>query len=228
MKRKLNTLSRRYALALRKHLQHGPHATLEAARGLGRRAVKLGLETLDVARIHTGALATLEAASSRDGIIGRAEIFFTEVVTPIEMTHLAALKANDHLVEVNRTLARRAHDLAASKRSLKQSIRRRKSLEKALEKSGGRAEKLLEESRRLQKHLRSMTRRILTAQEDKRKKISHELQDEIAQTLLGINVRLLLLKTEAAVNAKSFAKDIAQSQRLVDKSVSSIKRFVRG
>jgi len=34
--------------------------------------------------------------------------------------------------------------------------------------------------------LRRLTHRILTAQEAERKKISHELWDEIAQTLLGI------------------------------------------
>ena len=94
MKRKLSRLSRRYASALRKHLTQGPQASLQPARGLGRQAVSLGLETLDVARIHEGALATLEASSSRDGLIKRAEIFFTEAITPIEKTHRAALKAN--------------------------------------------------------------------------------------------------------------------------------------
>ena len=101
------------------------------------------------------------------------------------------------------------------------------SVEKALEKSGEHSKKLLEESRRLQKHLRDLTHQILTAQEDKRKKMSHDLQDEIAQTLLGIIVRLLTLKKEAAVNAKSFKKDIASTQRLADKAKKSIKRFAR-
>jgi len=72
-----------------------------------------------------------------------------------------------------------------------------------------------------------LTHQILTAQEDKRKKISRDLQDEIAQTLLGINVRLLTLKKEAALNAEGFKKDIASTQRLVDKSVKTIKRFAR-
>jgi signal transduction histidine kinase len=85
----------------------------------------------------------------------------------------------------------------------------------------------LEESRRLQAHLQHLTHQILSAQEDKRKKISHDLQDEIAQTLLGINVRLLTLKKEAALNTEGFKKEIASTQRLVDKSVRSIKRFAR-
>ena len=93
MKRKLNTLSRQYVAALRKHLQQGPRASLLPAQGLGRRAVACGLETLDLARIHEEALAALEATSSRNGIIKRAELFFAEAITPIEKTHRAALNA---------------------------------------------------------------------------------------------------------------------------------------
>jgi signal transduction histidine kinase len=85
----------------------------------------------------------------------------------------------------------------------------------------------LEESRRLQKHLQHLTHQILAAHENKRKQISHELQDEIAQTLLGINVRMLTLKREAAAGTERFEKDIASTQRLVDKSVKAIKRFAR-
>jgi signal transduction histidine kinase len=100
-------------------------------------------------------------------------------------------------------------------------------VEQALEKSGARSEQLLKESRRLQKHLRHLTRQILKGQEDKRKKISRDLHDEIAQTLLGINVRLVSLKTEAAANAKGLKKEIASTQRVVDISVNTIKRFGR-
>src|SRR3989454_5986778 len=101
MKRKLNALSQRYVMALRKHLKQGPTASLQPARRLGRQAVSLGLETLDVARVHEGALASLEASSSRNGIVKRAEIFFTEAVTPIEKTHPAALEANARLNRVH-------------------------------------------------------------------------------------------------------------------------------
>jgi signal transduction histidine kinase len=227
MKRKLIRLSRRYASALRKHLKQGPRASFQPARELGRQAVSIGLETLDVARIHEGALATLEASSSRDGIIERAESFFTEAITPIEKTHHAALKTNVRLSRLSKTLDRRTVDLAASNRSLQQGIVRRKTVEEALKKSEEHSKKLLEESRRLQKHLQRLTHQILSAQEDKRKKIGHDLQDEIAQTLLGINVRLLTLKKDAAANTEDFKKEIASTQRLVDKSVRSIKQFAR-
>ena len=55
-------------------------------------------------------------------------------------------------------------------------------------------------------------------QEDKRKSLSHELQDEIAQTLLGINVRILTLKQQACSNTKRLEDGIASTRRLVIKS----------
>ena len=224
MKRELNILSRRYGAALRKYLSQGPQANLNLARSLGRKSVDLGLETLDIAKIHERALATLPQAS-RDGTLKRAEIFFAEAVTPIEKTHEAAQKADAHLNKVNRALDRRTLELAASHRSLAVSITRRKVVEEALRKSGGHSQKLLEESRCLQEHLRHLTHKILSAQEQKRKKISRELQDEIAQTLLGINVRLLTLKNEAAATAKGFDRDIAITQRLVTKAGKTMKRY---
>jgi signal transduction histidine kinase len=75
--------------------------------------------------------------------------------------------------------------------------------------------------------LQRLTHRILSAQENKRKKISRDLHDEIAQTLLGINIRLLMLKKEAAINSGDLKKEIVSTQHLVDKSVKSIKRFAR-
>jgi signal transduction histidine kinase len=227
MKQKLTRLSRRYAWALKKYLTQGPRGNLQPARGLGVQAVKLGLETLDVAKIHEETLAALEAFSSRDGVIKRAEIFFTEAVTPIEKTHHAALKTTTQLYQVNKTLDQRTVDLVAANQSLKQGIARRKTVEKALKASGGDSKKLLKESRRLQKHLQHLTHQVMAAQEDQRKQISRELQDEIAQTLLGINVRLLTLKKEAAISTESFKKEIASTERLVDKSMRSIKRFAR-
>jgi signal transduction histidine kinase len=225
MKRKLTALSRRYVTGLRKHLKQGPRANLRPAHDLGCQAAALNLETLDVARIHEDALATLEASSSRDGLIKRAEIFFTEAITPIEETHHAALKAKARLSQLTKMLGRRTRNLAAANRTLKQGVVQRKAVELALKKSGEHSRKLLKESLRLQKHLQRLTHQILSAQEDKRKKISRDLHDEIAQTLLGINVRLLTLKKEAAVNANGLKKEIVSTQRLVDKSVRSIKRF---
>jgi signal transduction histidine kinase len=143
----------------------------------------------------------------------------------MKKNHNVALKVNPRLNQL-KALDRRMAVLAATNRSLKQMIARRKTVEAALRKSGGHSKELLEESLRLQEHLRHLAHQIMSAQEDKRKKISHELQDEIAQTLLAINVRLLALKADA-VNARCFKKGIASTQRMVERSVSSINRFSR-
>jgi hypothetical protein len=45
--------------------------------------------------------------------------------------------------------------------------------------------------------------------------------------LLGINVRLLTLKRQAVACTEGFAKDIAETKRLVEKSVRTVNRFAR-
>ena len=204
MKRKLIRLSQRYVAALQKHLRQGPRAIppCRTALALGRQAAALDLETLDVARIHEGALATLEASRSQRWGHQAGGDFFCRGHHPDRGNASRRAQGQRPLEQLNQTLGRRTVDLAASNRSLKQGIVQRKTVEQALKKSGEHSRKLLKESRRLQKHLQRLTHQILSAQEDKRKKISRDLHDEIAQTLLGINVRLLTLKKEAAINAE--------------------------
>jgi signal transduction histidine kinase len=108
---------------------------------------------------------------------------------------------------------------------LKRGIVRRRAADQALKRSGKHGVKLLAESRRLREHLRHLTHEILSAQEDERQKISRQLHDEIAQTLLGINVRLLTLKNAAQANAAGLKKEIASTQRLVKQSVLTINQF---
>jgi signal transduction histidine kinase len=86
---------------------------------------------------------------------------------------------------------------------------------------------LLEQSDRLQEQLRRLSRQILSAQEEERREISRELHDVIAQTLTGINVRLAALAKEAAVNTKGLDRNIARTQRLVEKSVDIVHQFAR-
>ena len=154
----------------------------------------------------------------------RARIFFAEAIIPIEKTHPAALKAGIRLRQLSQRLGRRTVDLAASHQCLKQGIARRKTVEEALRQSGVHSEILLMESRRQQKQLQLLTHQMLAAQEEKRKRISHDLQDELSQ-ILGINVQLLALKQDSAVTAARVQKEIAITRRLVDQSVKSLGRF---
>jgi len=227
MKQKLIGLSQRYVTALRKHVRQGPRASLQPALALGRRAVVLGLETLELARIHEQAVATLELSRSKNGFLRQAEIFFAEALTPIVETHRAARQSKIQLNRLNDTLGRRTVELAATNRLLQRGIVRRKSVEAALKISGEHYARLLKNSLQLQEGLRQLTHQVLAAQENERKKISRELQDEIAQTLLGINVRLLTLKQEARSNSKGLKNEIASTQQLVLKSAKSVRRAAR-
>ncbi len=200
---------------------------MSAAWALGQQAVTLGLETLELARIHERALSDLKLSGARKQMLKRAEIFFSEAVTPIMETQRAAQRSELALNRLHETLNRRTLDLAATNRELRRGAVKRKQMEIAFAKSGKHHSHCLEESLQLQNRLRQLTHQVIEAQEDERKKISHQLHDEIAQTLLGINVRLLALKREARGSSKSLKNEIASTQRLVVKSAKSVRRFAR-
>jgi signal transduction histidine kinase len=231
MKRKLFNLSRRYQAALRTHLKQGRQASLESARGIGSQALAAGLQTLDLAKLHEQTLVTELLpgcpASKRPALITQSGIFFAVALTPIEKTHPSAREASVHLNQIVQTLSQRTVELAASNRELEQEIAERKAAEEALKKSERHYSQLLEQSQHLQEQLRRLSRQVLSAQEDERKRISRELHDVIAQTLTGINVRLAALKKEAALNTKGLDRNIARTQRLVEKSVNIVHQFAR-
>ena len=230
MKHKLKGLSRRYQAALRNHLRQGSRAKLHPARELGRRAMVLGLETLDLARIHEMALIGLALNDSfvtRNGLVKRAGAFFAEAVTPLEKTHSTAQEANAYFSQLSEMLRQRSVDLAVSNRQLKLEILERKAVEADLRKSEKHYSELLKQSREMHEELRQLSRQLLSAQEEERKKISRELHDEIAQTLTGINVELAALKTAATINVKGLQKKISSTQRLVERSVDIVHRFAR-
>ena len=118
MKRKIYELSRKYQALLREHLRNDSEADAQSARAMGRRAMIIGLETLDLARIHELALNAFVLPNYspriREAMTRRAGIFFAEAITPIEKTHRAALEAGAHLGQVNQMLRQRGADLAFS------------------------------------------------------------------------------------------------------------------
>jgi signal transduction histidine kinase len=232
MRRKMTRFSRRYQAALRKHLKQARSAPdLRPASGLGRQAMSAGLKTLDLARIHQQALIALVLPSyspdTRDVMVRRAGAFFAETITPIEKTHRIAHEANAELDRAIRALNQRAIELATSNRELRLEITRRKAAEKSLRESELHYSQLLEQSGHMQKQLRLLSRQLLLAQEEERKKISRELHDVIAQTLTSINVQLATLKKEAALDARGLERNIARTQKLVEQSVDVVHRFAR-
>ncbi len=121
----------------------------------------------------------------------------------------------------------RMEALALANREMKREIVRRQAVEAALKQSKRRQDELLQESRDMQERLRRLAHRVLRVQEAERKEVSRELHDEIAQTLVGINVHLENLARDVPVNPKAFRQRIARTQRLVEKSVATVHRFAR-
>ncbi len=220
-------LSQQYAAALERHLKRGPGAGWQSALKLGRAAVALKLDTLELARMHEQALDALGLAHVKNAFTKLAGIFFTEANTLLEETHRAAQEGRAHLSRTQVALGVRTQELAVSKRELRRGVAQRKVMTDAAVKNGKHHDQSLEESLQLQKRLRQLTHRVMMTQEDERKNISHELQDEIAQTLLGINVRLLSLKQQSHSDTKGLKKEITSAQLLVLKSARSVRRFAR-
>ncbi len=223
--------AKRYQAALLAYLKHSQGTRLQTARGLGQLALAAGTQTLDMAKFHEQILLTQVLpglpAGKRATLIEQAGTFFAEAIVPIEIIGRGAREAAVHLNRIVEMLSQRTVELAASNLELQQEIAQRKAAEEALKKSQHHYSRLLEQSDRLQEQLRQLSRQVLLAQEDERKKISRDLHDVIAQTLTGINIRLATLKKEAAVNTKGLDHNIALTQRLVEKSVDIVHQFAR-
>jgi PAS domain S-box-containing protein len=122
---------------------------------------------------------------------------------------------------------RRIAVLAATNTKLELEIAHRRTVEQALKQSEQHQGRLLEESRHMRDQLRHLSRQLLSAQEEERKRISRELHDVIGQTLTGINLRLATLKVQAAMNTKDREQNITRAQELVVEAVNVVHQFAR-
>ena len=193
-----------YLDALRAHMIHKRRGgmTSRTARKIGKQAVVLGLNAMDIARTHDQAMRHLEPIGAADAKgatpISAAAIFFIEALAPLE--------------QVRKT------ELAKSQR-----VERK--LERQLEQEIKKHNKLLVESQRQQEKFRRLAHKFFLAQEKERKEISRDLHDEIAQVLAGINVRLAALKKIAQINRSDTGEQIDQTQKLVEQSVAAVHRY---
>jgi PAS domain S-box-containing protein len=121
----------------------------------------------------------------------------------------------------------RADALADRNRALSLEIAERQKAEKALKASEKRQIRLLGESRSLAKQLRQLSHGVLHAQEEERKRISRELHDVVAQSVLAINIHVEMLGREAAGTSAALRKRTAQTKRLLDELVEVVHRFSR-
>ncbi len=217
-----------YRTALRFYLRALPPHDVSQAGKLGIRALKCGLETLDLARLHEEVLIDILSTDSpvhHAELIRLAGSFFAEAIMPIEGSHRVAREKNIQIQAAMNELRKRSQELVAKNKELKKEILHRIRMEVALKASEATTSKLLKESLHFQDELRSLSRNHFQMQEEDRKIISRELHDVVAQTLTGINIRLTALALQTHANSREILKNIAITQRHVEQSVDVVHRF---
>jgi PAS domain S-box-containing protein len=115
--------------------------------------------------------------------------------------------------------------MTASNAKLKQEIIRRQAVEEVLRKTQAEETRLLNESRKQELRLRDLSHQILHVQEAERKRISRELHDVIAQTLVGINVHVTSLSREADRQLGSLRDRISKTHHMVAESLEIVHQF---
>jgi signal transduction histidine kinase len=106
-----------YAVALQQYLAEPEEPALARAHELGRKALTEGLGVLDMATVHSCALAaTLQHAQAepeRRQLLEALEKFFLETLSPFEMAHRGFWEANVVLRRLNEVLEGQAKRIAA-------------------------------------------------------------------------------------------------------------------
>jgi PAS domain S-box-containing protein len=115
--------------------------------------------------------------------------------------------------------------LTRSNLKLNREIIRRRAVEESLHRTEQEQTRLLKQSHLQQAQLRDMSHQILHAQEVERKRISRELHDVIAQTLVGINIHLVALAQSDTGTSRALQAKIVRTHRMVEKAVEIVHRF---
>ena len=128
MKRRPPDFPQCYQDRLRAYLEHGRHARLETALGLGDLALAAGMPVLELAKLHerTLVLDLLPAcpARKRAALIKRAGMFFAAAIAPEPKSAPDAREAL-RLKTIIGTLSGHTVELAAANQQLSVEIRHR-------------------------------------------------------------------------------------------------------
>ncbi len=217
-----------YRLALAAYVARGGEEELQEGYELGRRALESGLGVLDLVRLHEEALTK---PGSPQGPNGSREakaigLFLMEALGPFEVAHRGFSETCERLSGLNATLEERNRELATTNDRLKREVRERKQAETALRESREHYIKLFNEARAMEENLRQLSNKVLTAQEEERKHVSRELQDEIGQVLTAANVAVALLRKHASADAE-LRKKVDEAQQLLEESMQMVNNFAR-
>lgn len=221
----------RYVTALRAHLLDPTGTSGAAALQLGKAALACKWPTSQVAHAHETALRSLLGSRSRNqegaGVSKRTEHFFQQALAPFEFESRERLATNRQLVRDIAILRTQSAAFVRGYRQFGRQMARSNAEIARNEQEKERYRQRLLESQRQQGKLHQLARRIISAQETERKKISRELHDQVVQALIGINVELAALSTGPGPAGRALKRKIAHTQRVVKHSVQAVHRFAR-
>ena len=215
-----------YHEALADYLAHPDEATLQQAYELGRAAMNAGLGIVDIIRLHHQALHDGVLPRDTGGSMPGLESFLLEALSPFEAAYRGFRGARERLQQINGVLAERNVELSTSNTNLEEEIHVRQRVEAALRESKDHYFKLFQQAHNMERDLRELSAKVLSVQEDERKRISRELHDEIGQALTAVNVAIAVLKKQAHSDA-SFAKRVSDAEQLIEQTMETVHRFAR-
>jgi PAS domain S-box-containing protein len=85
----------------------------------------------------------------------------------------------------------------------------------------------LQNQKQLHEQTRHFAQQILQAQEEERLRISRELHDQVVQTLIAINIRLVSLEKQAETLGSNFQQHFTLAQKMVERTVENVYQFSR-
>jgi signal transduction histidine kinase len=215
----------RYQAVLGEFLAHPDEAALQQAYELGRAAMNAGCGIADMTRLHHQALGS-GAMAAKKAAISHIEAFLLEVLAPFEAAYRGFAGARERLQQINAVLAERNEELALANLHLEEEIRVRLRAEDALRENKDHYFKLFQQAHAMERDLRELSAKVLSAQEDERKRISRELHDEVGQALIAVNVAIAMLKKRARSD-KAFERRVAKAEQLLAQSMETVHSFAR-
>lgn len=128
------------------------------------------------------------------------------------------------LAEVN-DRQKAENELQGLNDALKQTVFERTEALESLRRSEQCQNVLLDQSRLMQERLSDLSRQLLQAQEEERRRISGELNELIVQSLAAISQNLTSLGSNATSSPEEIEDRIAKTQRLLADTMEDVRRF---
>jgi signal transduction histidine kinase len=222
---------RQYRATLKLHMKPGGRTKFsEAARGMGVEARKAGVAWPDLAEMHSHAVIADHLpgcnGKRRVALLKRAGAFLTQAVSAPDSLNRFGKDAT-HNAECLGTLLDRGLELAISNHELNVELTLRKEAEIIHKKRDRHYVNQLAQSDLRKQQLGLLSRQVISAQEEERKRLSRDLHDVIAQALAGVNLRLAVLRKDSALSNRGVASSISATQQLVEKSAALVYQFAR-